>query len=299
MNDKRPRLGVVGIPDGWSTQELMRAVRDATGTALLVDMSEVELDLDGGRVMIGEHDVCQLDGLLVKKIAKHYSPDALDRVEVLRYVQSRGVRVFSNPESMMPLIDRLSGTVRLRMGGIPMPKTVVTESVDRALNAIERLGRVIAKPLYTSKARGMTKFEAGDPENRQKVAAYQSDANPVMYLQQMVDLPGQDLGVCFLGGEYLATYARISQGEWTDGETGPKPAQGKYRAADPAPEIIELAHRAQALFDLDFTCVDVVETSDGPMCFEVSAFGGFRGLRDACGVDAAARYVEHALRVLA
>ncbi len=298
MNDKAPRLGVVGIPDGWSTQELMRAVRDATGSALLVDMRHVELDLDRGRVMVDDQDLCELDGLLVKKIAKTYSPDALDRVEILRYVRSRGVRVFSNPDGMMPLIDRLSGTVQLRMGGIPMPKTVITESVDRALGCIERYGRVIAKPLYTSKARGMTKFEAGDPENRQKLEAYQADGNPVMYLPQMVDLPGQDLGVCFLGGEYLATYARISQGQWTDGQADAKPAKGKYRAAEPAPEIIELARKAQALFDLDFTCVDVVETSEGPMVFEVSAFGGFRGLRDACGIDAAARYVEHALRVL-
>lgn len=298
MSDKQLRLGVVGIPDGWSTQELVRAVEARTGAAILVDMKDVELDLDRGRVMSGAHDLCELDGLLVKKIAKAYSPDALDRVEVLRYVHGRGVRVFSNPDSMMPLIDRLSGTVRLRMGGVPMPKTVITENIAVAVDTVERFGRVIAKPLYTSKARGMTKFEAGDPDNAARFERYQADGNPVMYLQQMVDLPGQDLGVCFLGGEYLATYARVSQGQWTDGSPGAKPAAGKYRPAEPTEEIIEMARKAQALFDLDFTCVDVVETNEGPMCFEVSAFGGFRGLRDACGIDAAARYVDHAVKVL-
>jgi ribosomal protein S6--L-glutamate ligase len=38
---------------------------------------------------------------------------------------------------------------------------------------------------------------------------------------------------------------------------------------------------------LDFTCVDVAETNEGPLVFEVSAFGGFRGLLDANGIDAA------------
>ena len=60
-----------------------------------------------------------------------------------------------------------------------------------------------------------------------------------------------------------------------------------------------MAHRAQALFDLDFTCVDVVETAEGPMVFEVSAFGGFRGLQEACGVDAAGAYADHVVHTLA
>ncbi len=69
-------------------------------------------------------------------------------------------------------------------------------------------------------------------------------------------------------------------------------AGGKYQSAEPSEEIIALAHKAQGLFDLTFTCVDVVETADGPQVFEVSAFGGFRGLKEACGLDAAARYAD-------
>jgi ribosomal protein S6--L-glutamate ligase len=41
--------------------------------------------------------------------------------------------------------------------------------------------------------------------------------------------------------------------------------------------------------------VDVVETPDGAAIYEVSAFGGFRGLLDACGIDAAEVYAEYVL----
>jgi ribosomal protein S6--L-glutamate ligase len=47
---------------------------------------------------------------------------------------------------------------------------------------------------------------------------------------------------------------------------------------------------------MDFTTVDVAETDNGPVVFEVSAFGGFQGARDGIGIDAAALYVDHVIR---
>jgi tetrahydromethanopterin:alpha-L-glutamate ligase len=290
------RIGVVGIEDGWSTIQLLDAVEAQTGYRRLIEMQDVALDLDRGRLDHRGFDLGELDAVIVKKIARDYSPDALDRVEILRMLEDAGVRVFSRPRSMMALIDRLACTVQLRLGKIPMPPTTITESVDEAVAAITRYGAAVAKPLYTSKARGMLvlRADADHPINlRAQVESFWRD-NPVMYLQQLIDMPGRDLGVVFLGGEYLATYARVSGGSWTTSTS----KGGKYQPHQPSDEIVALARRAQALFELDFTCVDVVETPDGPKVFEVSAFGGFRGLLDACEIDAAARYVEHALRCL-
>jgi len=44
--------------------------------------------------------------------------------------------------------------------------------------------------------------------------------------------------------------------------------------------------------------VDVAETELGPVIFEVSAFGGFRGLYEGCGMEAAKLYADHVLRRL-
>jgi ribosomal protein S6--L-glutamate ligase len=59
-----------------------------------------------------------------------------------------------------------------------------------------------------------------------------------------------------------------------------------------------MARRAQALFGMDFTTVDVAETDAGPVVFEVSAFGGFRGAREGMGLDVAPLYVEHVINRL-
>ena len=50
---------------------------------------------------------------------------------------------------------------------------------------------------------------------------------------------------------------------------------------------------------MDFTTVDVALTDDGPIIFEVSAFGGFRGALEGAGVDAAAAYLDHVMECLA
>lgn len=283
------KIGVVGTPGGWSSELLADTVAAKTGFRLLIDMEQVCLDLDKGAAWYQGLDLATLDGLIIKKIGARYSPDLLDRLELLRFLEGKGLPIFSSPLSIMRVLDRLSCTVTLRLGNIPMPPTTITESVQEALQAVERYGAAVFKPLYTSKARGMTVIEHGS-DALEAIQEYRSQF-PIMYLQQKIDLPGKDLGIVFLGGKYLTTYARCGNGAWnTTTESG-----GKYAAVTPQQESIRVAEKAQALFNLDFTCVDVVETENGPVVFEVSAFGGFRGILDACRLDAAALYTEYVM----
>lgn len=291
---KTPRIGVIGIPGKWSTETLADEVEARTGFRLVVDMGDVALDLASGRLMAGDHDLCALDGLLVKKISAEYSPNTLDRLELLRVTENAGVRVFSRAERILRLIDRLSCTVTLRNADIPMPETRVTESVEAALAAVNDFGEAVFKPLFSTKARGMTVIRPDDEDPEGAIRAFRAE-NPMMYIQRKVSLPGRDLGMVFLAGEYLGTYARVPQ---TDAWNTTIHSGGRYERFDPSEEIIDLARRAQAPFGMDFTTVDVAETPDGPIVFEVSAFGGFRGAKEGTGINAAALYVEHALKEL-
>ena len=185
----------------------------------------------------------------------------------------------------------------LRNAAIPMPETCVTGDVDAAMSALQSFGSAVFKPLYSTKARGMRVIEAaqGHDQAVRAIRAFR-EHNPVMYIQRKIDLPGRDMGMVFLGGRYLGSYARVSAGDaWnTTINSG-----GRYAACQPERGVIELASRAQSLFEMDFTTVDVAETRDGPIVFEVSAFGGFRGAAEGMGINAAELYVEHVLAELA
>ncbi|MBF0551316.1 MAG: GAK system ATP-grasp enzyme [Deltaproteobacteria bacterium] len=288
------RIGVVGIKGSWSSEKLADAVAEMTGFRLLIGMDEVRLDFDSGRAFFQGCDLTELDALIIKKIGATYSPDLLDRLEILRYLNSRGLPMFSRPGNIIGVLNRLTCTVTLQSAGIPMPPTTITEDVAEALKAVSEYGEAVFKPLYTSKARGMVVIRSGYG-TREAIESYRSE-HPSMYIQKKIDIPGKDLGVVFLGGEYLTTYARCRvAGSWTTTTF----FGGRYEPYDPPPAIIDLAGRAQSCFGLDFTCVDVAETSAGPVVFEVSAFGGFRGLEKAQGIDAAEKYVTYVLARLA
>jgi ribosomal protein S6--L-glutamate ligase len=290
------KIGVIGIPGKWSTETLADAVERRTGYRLVIDMGRVALDLKDRRLLFDGHDLCRLDGLIVKKISAEYSPATLDRLELLRVAEHAGVKVFSGATNMLRLIDRLSCTVTLRTAGIPMPDTRVTEDPDAAMHAVREFGSAVFKPLFSTKARGMSIIDADQSEVALKTAVQDFQRNnPMMYIQRKVDLSGRDLGMVFLGGKYLGTYARVSQDDsWnTTIHSG-----GRYEAYAPPDEIIDLGYRAQAPFEMDFTTVDVAETGDGPIVFEVSAFGGFRGALEGAGIDAAGSYTDYVIAKL-
>ena len=288
------RVAVVGVPGGWSSEQLANRFGELTGFRALVDPAEIRLDITEGKAFFHDLELTALDGLAIKKVGPAYSHRLLDRLDAIRFIAAGGVKVFSKPENISRVINRLSCTISMARAGIPMPPTVVTEELGEAVDAVKRFGRVVLKPLYTSKARGMVVVEDG-PDAPEQVRNYQDSGNTIIYIQKMVDIPGHDLGLTFLGGEYLATYARVGQkGVWNTTTVN----GGRYQSYEPSQDIIDLAYRAQNIFNLDFTCVDVVETDQGPLVFEVSAFGGFKGLRDACGFAADKAYAEYILREL-
>ncbi|MGB5258974.1 MAG: GAK system ATP-grasp enzyme, partial [Gammaproteobacteria bacterium] len=291
------RIGVVGIPGNWSTEVLADAVEAATGHRLVIEMGGVSLDLEQRRLYYQGQDLCRLDALIVKKISARYSPNTLDRLELLRVAEQAGVRVFSPAENMLRLVDRLSCTVTLRNAGIPMPATRITEDIAAAVEAVQTFGSAIFKPLYSTRARGMCVIDAGSDaaQIERAVCDFHTD-HPMMYIQQKIDLPGRDLGLVFLGGGYLGCYARLAdKAAWnTTIQSG-----GRYTSHSPDDAIIELAHQAQAQFGMDYTTVDVAESREGALVFEVSAFGGFRGASEGAGIDAAQLYTRYALQQLA
>jgi ribosomal protein S6--L-glutamate ligase len=290
------KIAVIGIPGKWSSEALADEVEKATGFRLIVDMSQVLLDLNHVSLRYKEFDLCQFDALIVKKISSRYSPNSLDRLELLRVAENAGVKVFSSADSMLRLLNRASCTVTMANAGIAMPPTRLTEDFAEALIAVEEFGSAVFKPLYSTKARGMSLIskKKGFHKTKQEIAAFQAE-NPLMYIQKKMALGGRDLGLVFLAGEYLGTYARVSKEDCWDTTIN---SGGHYESYHPSADVIELASKAQSLFNMDFTTVDVAETEEGAMVFEVSAFGGFKGAKEGIGINAPQLYVEHVIRAL-
>ncbi|MCO6438657.1 MAG: GAK system ATP-grasp enzyme [Phycisphaerae bacterium] len=285
-----PSIAVIGLPGGWSTKMLVEAFKRCGCETALWDARGLTLDLDQGRVWGGAERIL-VDAVVLKKIGRTYAPRMLDRLSVLNWLAQRGTPIFSRPANLKRVLDRLSCTVELSLADIPMPPTVVTEDIDAAVRAVETFGRAVLKPVYTSKARGMRVVDSGLAA-RSAIEEFRDEGHALVYVQKLLKLPGRDLGLVFCGGRYLGSYARVGKADSWNTTTA---SGGKYARAEPGDDIVALAHKAQAVFGLDFTCVDIAESEIGPVVFEVSAFGGFRGLWEAEGVNAADAYARHVL----
>jgi ribosomal protein S6--L-glutamate ligase len=288
-------IGVIGNRGSWSTELLSQqlATKNAGGT--VIQLNEISCDLTTGEVSLHNHDLSRFDAFIIKKMGKNYSSNLLDELELLELLERRGIRFFSSPSNIRKMISRLSCTIRLRENAIPMPPTFVTEDIENAVMWVEANAPVILKPLYSTKARGMELLVDAEVA-RKHFTAMQARGEQIIYLQKKLDLSGCDYGLVFLGGEYIGAYARVGDGStWhTTTQEG-----GKYAAFTPTADLIELATRAQAPFELDFTCVDVAITQEvGPVVFEVSAFGSYKGLSESSGVDASALLTDYAIRML-
>lgn len=290
------KIGVVGIPGKWSTEVLADAIEAKTGFRMVIDIEKVVAYLDEPSVRYKGTCLCGLDGIIIKKISQTYSPAVIDRLEILRFVEKCGVKIFSSPQEIIRLVDRMSCTVSLAKANIPMPPTIITEDIEAAYEGVLSFGKAILKPLFSTKARGMEVLNSESSAKTLKAQLNQYyEKQGFFYLQKKLKLPGKDMGLVFLGGEYQGAYARVSSGNsWnTTIHSG-----GKYAEAHPSDEIIEIARKAQSQFDLSYTTVDIAETEEGPVCFEVSAFGGFKGVHEGLGVDMATQYADYVIETL-
>jgi ribosomal protein S6--L-glutamate ligase len=287
------RVAVVGQPGAWSTERLAEALRARGIDVEIVDLGACSLRLPDPRLFHHGRPLEDLAGAVVKKVGDTARGWTIrERIAMLRHLEASGVPVLSAPGCLETAIDRLTMTVELTRAGLPIPDTMVTECTDEATAAIDMFGAAIIKPLFTSKGRGMRKLGASDAA----VALAEHDAAGFgpYYLQRFVKHPGRDLGVAVLDGEVLGAYwRRAGADQWmTTILSG-----GRYERAEPPADALELARRAASHFGLLFTGVDLMETSDGGfVVLEVSAFGGFRGLLEACGIDAAPLLADAALR---
>jgi ribosomal protein S6--L-glutamate ligase len=185
-------------------------------------------------------------------------------------------------------MDRYRMSMKLIQEGFPMPRTFSFESERSLMEAMRALGRGVIKPPYTSKARGMVRIDAGAAVGPGRAADPPPSGRTLV--QEYVEAPGRDIGACVLGRRFIGAFYRVSAaGQWVTSTS----AGGSYAPCRLPSGAMDLAERAADLFGLDYTVVDLVETGRGYLIYEVSAFGGFRGLWEAERQDVAAAYARH------
>jgi ribosomal protein S6--L-glutamate ligase len=290
------RIGILGLQSGWSSRTLFDAFQRLGSAALLLDPEKLVFDGVKRTVRHEDRDLSALQAIVVKKLGGRDQGAAQARLHCLRFLEKRGVVVFPALDEIECTIDRVCNTVFLRDNGIPMPPTLITEDWLEGAAFAYGIGDAILKMTYSSQARGQIRYQGLSREQLEvELEAKLVQGYEPLYLQKFVPTDGGDFGVYALEGELFGAYRRVAaKGNWVT-SIG---AGGKYEKADLPPEALKLALRTASLFKSGFVGVDVAESPQGFIVYEVSLFGGFRGMTEVGCADPAENYAKYALKVL-
>jgi len=285
------RIPILSARSGWHVDELSRALRERGHEGVGLRYEEFTSRYGRGRrIAAGGVTLDDAPAVIVRIIPDGSLEQLVARVDVLHALEERGVLVLNPPAAIERTVDKSWTTALLDEAGLPTPETVVCESVEVAMEAFRELGDVILKPLFGSMGLGMLRIR--EEETAWRVFRTVERLRGVFYLQRTIEHGGRDLRAFVVGGRVIGAIERRAEGWRTNVAQGATATAARLSARQE-----QTAVAAAGAVRADVAGVDLVPGPDGvDYVIEVNGIPGWRGLKDATGVDAAGAIVDHLIR---
>ncbi len=274
------RLGILCGGTGWHVQDLLRAARELDHPAEAVDFRKTTAEVPAKRL--------SFDAMIIRTMPAGSLEQIIFRMDYLHSAVASGTRVWNSPRSLETCVDKYLTTARLGEAGLPVPRTVCTQTAADAMAAFADLGGdVVVKPIFGSEGRGMVRLTDKEVAWRAFHAIEQTGG--VHYLQEFIRHPGWDLRVFVLGNRVLASMKRYGHGDWrTNVAQG-----GTTEPFELAPQQRKLALDAAGATGAVIAGVDLMCDASGRwVVIEVNAVPGWKSLAATCGIDVAAEVIR-------
>ncbi len=274
----------------WSARRLIEAARSQGYPARYYRISRIHgyVSAGPGEFRYGSRSFTA-EALIVRSLGFITNTEQLTRRHaILKHLELSGRTVINPPDPLMVARDKYLSLVVLERSGIPVPPTLVTEDISAAVEAVEKWGEVVVKPVVGSLGRGSIRLS--DPDLAYNVFKSLLSFGQPLYIQKYLEKEGNaDIRVFVVGEEAVAAeLRRAPPGSWkTNVAQG-----GKPEPYGPDPEVEELAVRASRTLGLEYSGVDLAPTREGYVVLEVNASPLWRGLQEATGVDPATHIVR-------
>ncbi|MBL04505.1 MAG: 30S ribosomal protein S6--L-glutamate ligase [Planctomycetes bacterium] len=291
-----PKIAILSSPDAWHVADLLRAAGTRKLSLEIADPEKLRVDCPGRpgspqSIYSGKLELTRLDALLVRSIPGGSLEQVIYRMDVLQSLQAAGVVVINKPKAVEVAVDKYLCLSRLRDAGLPVPRTLVCEDPEEAMEAFKSLdGRALIKPLFGSEGRGI--LRPGSREEARNAIREISSCQGVFYLQEYIDHGGSDLRLLVIGDEVVASMRRKAPpGQWLTNIA--RGGTAEPLAADEALEL--LAIEAARAVGAEIAGVDILEDPGGaPRILEVNAIPGWRALSEVSGKDLALSVLDYA-----
>ncbi len=233
-----------------------------------------------------------LDALIIRPIGRGSLEELVFRMDMLYRLERQGFYMVNPPTAIEHCVDKYDILAILEDVGVPVPRTLATESVNEALKAFSELGSdVVVKPIFGSRGQGATRIVDADiADTIFKAITFH---HGVIYMQEFVPHGYSDIRAFVIGDRVIASMRRVAKGWKTNYSQGAKPAPAKI-----SKEFEELAVKSAKAVGCKIAGVDILEGPEGPRIVDVNSQPGWKGLQVVTEVNIAEEIVSFVLSEL-
>jgi RimK family alpha-L-glutamate ligase len=214
------------------------------------------------------------------------------RMDMLYKLERQGLLVINPAEAIEHCVDKYDILAILEDNGVPVPRTVATESANEAVKAFTDLGGdVVVKPLFGSRGIGATRVV--DAEIALTVFKAITFHHGVIYIQEFVPHGYSDIRAFVVNNHVIAAMRRVSESWKTNYSQGARPAPLELD-----PTLEELAVKSAKVVGCKIAGVDILEGPEGPVIVDVNSQPGWKGLQMVTKVNVADEIVTFILSEL-
>jgi RimK family alpha-L-glutamate ligase len=210
-------------------------------------------------------------------------------MDMLYKLERQGFYMVNPPTAIEHCVDKYDILAILEDQGVPVPRTLATESVNEALKAFNELGGdIVVKPIFGSRGQGATRVV--DLDIADTIFKAITFHHGVIYMQEFVPHGYSDIRAFVIGNRVVASMRRVAKGWKTNYSQGAKPAP-----AEISKEFEELAIKSAKAVGCKIAGVDILEGPNGPRIVDVNSQPGWKGLQMVTKVNIAEEIVNFML----
>jgi len=292
---KALKIGVITRNnEAWCSTQIRQALDSFGIPSVFLDFRDLAARVRMKPEMNAEEGnlVTDFDGFIIRPIGRGSLEEIIFRMDALHKLQRLGKLVINPPLSIERSVDKYHTLALFEEHGLPVPPTVVTESVDQALQGFHELGGdVVLKPLFGSRGIGSTRVTDADVAERLFRAIIFSHG--VLYLQKFMPHGDSDVRAFIVGDRVVAAMHRVSENWKTNVSLGAKPV-----ALSITNELEQMALEAARVLECKIAGVDLLETDEGPVIIELNSQPGWRGLQTVTNSNIAEEIVKYVISSL-
>ena len=293
-------FAVLSTSDSWYFKDLARAAgvrHQLTPVAfrgLSARLSGLGATQPETEFRSGEIGLNDFDAVIVRTMPPGSLEQVVFRMDVLGRLEASDTPVVNSARAIETAVDKFLASAKLEATGLTVPRTVVCQTADAAMNAFHSLGgRVVIKPLFGSEGRGIARIE--DEALALRAFKMLEQLGAVIYVQEFIAHEGCDLRLLVIGQRVVGMRRRNPLDWRTNVSRG-----AATEPLEVTSNLGELALTAAGAVGAQIAGVDLLPGLDGKLyAIEVNAVPGWKALAATSGVDIANLVLQHIASIAA